>query len=85
MQILLSNSQAEPDRTVKQEQDEISRNHVQAFFRALYRIPIETTRGLISPPICTEMQENMCARLRESRVRQCVSHATLPTCYPAFM
>ena len=32
MQILLSNSQAEPDKTVKQEQEEISRNHVQAFF-----------------------------------------------------
>ena len=31
MQILLSNSQAEPDRTVKQEQEEISRNHVEAF------------------------------------------------------
>ena len=32
MHILLSNSQAGPDRTVKQEQDENSRNHVQAFF-----------------------------------------------------
>ena len=31
MQILLSNSQAGPVRTVKQEQEEISRNHVQAF------------------------------------------------------
>ena len=31
MQILLSNSQAGPGRTVKQEQEEISRNHVQAF------------------------------------------------------
>ena len=31
MQILLSNNQAGPGRTVKQEQDEISRNHVQAF------------------------------------------------------
>ena len=31
MQILLSNSQAGPGRTVKQEQDEISRNHIQAF------------------------------------------------------
>ena len=31
MQILLSNSQAGPGRTVKQEKDEISRNHVQAF------------------------------------------------------
>ena len=31
MQILLSNSQAGPGRTVKQEQKEISRNHVQAF------------------------------------------------------
>ena len=30
MQILLSNSQAGPGRTVKQEQDEISRNHMQA-------------------------------------------------------
>ena len=32
MQILLSNSQAVPGRTVKQEQEEISRNHVQALF-----------------------------------------------------
>ena len=31
MQILLSNSQAGPGRTVKQEQEEISRNHVQTF------------------------------------------------------
>ena len=31
VQILLSNSQAGPGRTVKQEQEEISRNHVQAF------------------------------------------------------
>ena len=31
MQILLSNSQAGPGRRVKQEQEEISRNHVQAF------------------------------------------------------
>ena len=31
MQILISNSKAGPGRTVKQEQEEISRNHVQAF------------------------------------------------------
>ena len=31
MPILLSNSQAGPGRTVKQEQEEISRNHVQTF------------------------------------------------------
>ena len=31
LQILLSNSQAGPVRKVKQEQEEISRNHVQAF------------------------------------------------------
>ena len=31
MNILLSNSQAGPGRTVKQQQEEISRNHVQAF------------------------------------------------------
>ena len=31
MQILLSNSQAGPGRTVKQEQEEIAHNHVQAF------------------------------------------------------
>ena len=31
MQILLSNSQAGPGRRVKQEQKEISRNHVKAF------------------------------------------------------
>ena len=31
LQILLSNSQAGPGRKVKQEQEEISRNHVQAF------------------------------------------------------
>ena len=32
LQILLSNSQAGPGIKVKQEQEEISRNHVQAFF-----------------------------------------------------
>ena len=32
MKILLSNSQAGPGRTVKQEKEEISHNHVQAFF-----------------------------------------------------
>ena len=31
VQILLSNSLARPGRTVKQEQEEISRNHIQAF------------------------------------------------------
>ena len=31
VQILLNNSQAEPGRKVKQQQEEISRNHVQAF------------------------------------------------------
>ena len=31
MHILLSNSQAGPGRKVKQEQEEISRNHTQAF------------------------------------------------------
>ena len=31
MQILLGNSQVGPGTTVKQEQEEISRNHVQAF------------------------------------------------------
>ena len=31
MQILISNSQAGPGRTVMQEQEEISRNHIQAF------------------------------------------------------
>ena len=31
MQILLSNSQTGPGRKAKQEQEEISRNHVQAF------------------------------------------------------
>ena len=31
MHILLCNSQAGPGRTVKQQQEEISRNHVQAF------------------------------------------------------
>ena len=32
LQILLSSTQAGPGRKVKQEQEEISRNHVQAFF-----------------------------------------------------
>ena len=31
VQILLSRTQAGPGRTVKQEQEQISRNHVQAF------------------------------------------------------
>ena len=31
MQILLSSTQARPGRTVKQEQEDISRNHVQTF------------------------------------------------------
>ena len=31
MQILLSSTQAEPGRAGKQEQDQTSRNHVQAF------------------------------------------------------
>ena len=35
MQILLSNSQAEPGRKVKQEQEEVSRNYVPNFFSAL--------------------------------------------------
>ena len=35
MQILLSRTQAGPGRTVKQEHEEISRNHVQAFIPGL--------------------------------------------------
>ena len=44
MEILLSNSQAGPGRTVKQEQEEISRNHVQAF------IPGSVLTLFLSPP-----------------------------------
>ena len=36
--VLLSRTQAGPGRTVKQEQEEISRNHVQAFIPPLYSI-----------------------------------------------
>ena len=39
MQILLSNSQAGPGRTVKQEKEEISRNHIQAFIPGSVHIP----------------------------------------------
>ena len=39
MQILLSNSQAGPGRTVKQGQEEISRNHVQAFIPGSVEYP----------------------------------------------
>ena len=39
MQILLSYSQAGPGRTVKQEQEEISRNHVQAFIPGSVHVP----------------------------------------------
>ena len=35
MQILLSNSQTGPGRTVKQEQEDISRNHFKPVFRTL--------------------------------------------------
>ena len=51
MYFLLSRTQAEPGRTVKQEQEQISRNHVQTFsgcsVHALRRVPI-----LILPPVC---------------------------------
>ena len=43
MQILLSNSQAGPGRTVKQEQEEISCNHVQAFIPGSVQIQIDPT------------------------------------------
>ena len=42
MQILLSNSQAGPGRKVKQEQEEISRNHVQAFIQGSVDEVMET-------------------------------------------
>ena len=43
MQILLSNSQAGPGRTVKQEQEESYRNHVQTFIpgsvQSAFKVP----------------------------------------------
>ena len=44
MQILLSNSQAGPGRIVKQEQEEISRNHAQALFPG----PVERKGGRVA-------------------------------------
>ena len=47
MQILLSNSQAGPCRTVKQEQEEISRNHVHAFIPgSVYVLRVTMSRPL---------------------------------------
>ena len=47
MHILLSNSQAGPGETAKQEQEEISRNHVQTFFGcSVYHNDNECTSGL---------------------------------------
>ena len=34
---------------------------------------------------CTDMQENMWARLRDSRPGACLIHATYPTYFPAFL
>ena len=46
MQILLSNSQSVPGPKVKQEQEEISRNHVQTFiYKSVVLVGLETPRG----------------------------------------
>ena len=55
LQMLLSNSQAGPGTTAKQEQEEISRNHVQAFFPG----PVQRYTGL---------GKRVIPRLRESRL-----------------
>ena len=68
MQILLSNSQAGPGRTVKQQQEQISRNHVQAFIpgsvhsTALF---IRNNVKLRKPP--TKYSALCCARRREGK------------------
>ena len=47
--VLLSYSQAGPDRTVKQEQEEISRNHVQTFISpSVYRDRLKGVHILLS-------------------------------------
>ena len=45
MHILLSNSQAGHGRTVKQEQEEISRNHVQAFISPSVQKPTKICKS----------------------------------------
>ena len=70
MQILLSNSQAGLGRTVKQEQDEISRNHVQTFSGGSVYL------GKLLDNITTEPQEKVCAWLRE--IYSCSCLAVLP-------
>ena len=50
MQILLSNNQAGPGRTVKQEQEEISCNHVQS--GAVYHSQGFEDKNLGSSPVC---------------------------------
>ena len=47
LQILLSRTQAGPGRTVKQEQEEVSRNHVQAFQPILVSY-VHRKKGFIS-------------------------------------
>ena len=55
MQILFSNSQAGPGRTVKQEQEEISPKHIQAFIpdSVLMRevLPWGTSKEVVSRPV----------------------------------
>ena len=52
MPILLSNSQAGPGRTVKQEQEEISRNHVQTFiYPTVLVLCLLLGHRLVCPPV----------------------------------
>ena len=63
MQILLSNSQAGTDRTFKREQEDISRNHVQAFILG----PVQQKSVRIS----SEQPKNT-----RAQGRQIINHAT---------
>ena len=55
MQILLSNSQAGPGRKVKQEQEDISRNHVQAFIPGSVYVFVFVGRRRLLPLILNDL------------------------------
>ena len=65
MQMLLSNSQAGPGRTVKQEQEEISRNHIQSFI--CLSECATTSAAVMSVPICKARHDERVTRDKRLR------------------
>ena len=74
---MLSRTQAEPGRTVKQEQEDISRNHVQTFiYLSVHLESGETPRSVIAPAPARQCEIIIfyVAKLRDAIVSELQKH-----------